>query len=98
MESHSLKDIYYDSKNIGSYGGIERLKRASNYKRSQVQNFLHSEDAYTLHKPVRRKFQRRRVIVGGIKQQFQADLIDVRNLKYENDGVCYLLTVIDVFF
>ena len=34
--------------------------------------------------------------MGGIDHQFQADLIDVRNLKKANDGFVYLLTCIDV--
>lgn len=45
---------------------------------------------------MRRNFVRRRIIVGGIDHQFQADLIDVRNLKKDNDGFVYLLTCIDV--
>ena len=98
MEQLSLlKNNYYNPKNTGSYGGVERLRRTTKYKRREVKKFLQSEDTYTLHKPIRRNFKRRRVIVGGIRQQFQADLIDVRNLKLENDGVCYLLTAIDVF-
>ena len=35
--------------------------------------------------------------MGGINQQWQADLIDVRSLKQYNDKIAYLLTVIDVF-
>ena len=97
MGTRSMKSVYYDTKNIGSFGGVERLRRSTLYKRSDVKKFLQSQDTYTLHKPVRRKFRRRRVIVGGIKQQFQADLVDVRNLKAENDNVSYLLTAIDVF-
>ena len=49
-----------------------------------------------MHKPVRRKFLRRRTIVGGIDHQWQADLIDVRTLKKDNDGYVFLLTCIDV--
>ena len=50
-----------------------------------------------LHKPVRRRFKRRCVVVGGPNQQWQADLVDESRLKKTNDGTTYLLTVIDVF-
>ena len=49
-----------------------------------------------LHKPVRRHFVRRRIVVGGLAHQFQADLIDGRNLKKVNDRLLVLLTSIDV--
>ena len=39
----------------------------------------------------------RRVIVGGMGQQWQADLVDLTKLKNDNDGMTFLLTVIDVF-
>ena len=47
--------------------------------------------------PIRRNFQRRRVVVGGIDEQWQADLVDLISLIKENKNFQYLLTVIDVF-
>ena len=41
-------------------------------------------------------FSRRRIVVGEINHQWQADLIDVQRLKRDNDGYSYLLSVIDV--
>ena len=92
-----LNAIYFDSKNVGSYGGIDRLRRAARVPANDAKKWLLGEDAYTLHKPVRRRFKRRRVIVGGMNQQWQADLVDVARLKTYNDGTTFLLTVIDVF-
>ena len=62
-----------------------------------VAEWLSEQDAYTLHKPARRHFRRRRVIVGGLRQQWQADLVDLSNLKNENDSMTFLLRVICVF-
>ena len=62
-----------------------------------VERWLSTQDAYTLHKPVRRHFKRRCVVVGGPNQQWQADLVDMSRLKAANDGTTFLLTVIDVF-
>ncbi|GFU11539.1 uncharacterized protein F54H12.2 [Trichonephila clavipes] len=44
------------------------------------------KDAYTLHKPVRHKFQRNRVFVSDIDRQFQADLVDMQSLAEFNKG------------
>ena len=50
-----------------------------------------------LHKPVRRKFKRRRVLVNGINKIWAADLVDMQAFTKFNRGVKYLLAVIDVF-
>ena len=63
----------------------------------EVKQWLSEQDTYTLHKPVRYRFRRRRVVVVGINHQWQADLVDMSRLKRYNDNHTFLLTVIDVF-
>ena len=63
----------------------------------QVKTWLQSKDTYTLHKPVRYNFPRNRVIVTGIDDQWQADLVDISSLARFNKGYKLLLTCIDVF-
>jgi hypothetical protein len=58
--------------------------------------WLQSQDTCTLHKPTRRRFPRRRVVVYGIDHQWQADLVDLAKLSFYNKGFKYLLTCIDV--
>ena len=86
---------YYNQKLVGSYGGVAALRRVVSGQ--DVERRLSEQDTYTLHKPVRRRFKRRCVVVGGPNQQWQADLVDVSRLKKTNDGTAFLLTVIDVF-
>ena len=50
-----------------------------------------------LHKPVRRKFNKRRVIVNGIDKILAADLADMKAFSKENDGFTFILLVIDIF-
>ncbi len=50
-----------------------------------------------LHKPVRRKFQRRRVIMKRIDQIWSADLVDMQWNSRQNKGYKYLLNIIDLF-
>ena len=93
----NLTATYYNVRHVGSYGGILPLSKKTKIKRETVKSWLQSQDTYTLHKPVRYKFPRRKVIVSGIGQQWQADLVDVSNLSQDNNNIKYLLTCIDVF-
>ena len=97
-----LSKIYYDIRHPASYSGVDRLwswcvrQGKKKYTREKVARWLDKQDTYTLHKPVRRKFARNRVLVGGIDEQWQADLVDLASLKKENDGITFLLTCIDI--
>ena len=73
------------------------MRRITRVPWKTVEEWLSEQDAYTLYKPARRHFGRRRVVVGGPHQQWQADLVDLSNLKTDKDGMTFLLTVIDVF-
>ena len=55
------------------------------------------ELAEKLYKPVTSNFQRRRVNVNGIDEIWAADLIDMQAFSNDNNGIIYLLTVIDIF-
>ena len=95
--------MYYSADDTGSYGGVKHLYRwavedqVPRITRNAVREFLSRQRAYTLHKPARRHFFRNRIYVGSIDTQWQADLVDMVNLKRENNGNRYILTVIDVF-
>ena len=53
--------------------------------------------AKELHKSVRRKFERRRVLVSGIDKIWAADLADMKAFFKFNQGFNFLLLVIDIF-
>jgi hypothetical protein len=54
-----------------------------------VMYFQRSSWPCTLHKPTRRRFLRRRVVVYGIDHQWQADLVDLAKLSSYNKGFKY---------
>ena len=64
MGRSKLHRQYYDQKRVGSYGGVAALQRVVPAERD-VERWLSMQDAYTLHKPVTRRFKRRCVVVGG---------------------------------
>ena len=80
---------------MASFGGVAPLSKAAN--RRNVKEWLQKQDTYTMHKPVRRKFRRRKTICVGLDHLWQIDLVDVQSLHSYNDGFKYLLCCIDCF-
>ena len=93
-----LNRTYRNPDHPASFGGVNALHRAlkGRVKVKNIRKWLQTKDSYTLHKPLRHKFPRNRVIVGGINEQFQSDLVDMQSLADFNDGYKYLLTCIDI--
>ncbi len=96
-----LKKIYYDVSNPNSFGSIDKLYNAAkskfpNLKREQVENWLKSQETYSLYKPLIKKFKRNPMISSHIDQWWQSDLSDMSSLSKDNKGYKYLLMVIDV--
>ena len=98
-----LQKIYYDPSHPASYEGLNNLynavKQEGKFKIShkQIKDWLENQDTYSLNKAVRRNFQRGRVIVSGIDDQWDADLASFAHDADQNDGYKYLLVVIDIF-
>ena len=53
--------------------------------------------AEELHRPVVRRFPKRRVVIRGIDEIWAADLVDMKAFAKDNNGFKYLLTVLDTF-
>jgi transposase InsO family protein len=92
-------ETYFDPKHPASFGSLDNFYRhtGKKYTRKQISDWLIKQDAYTLHKPVRKHFRRRITFTAGIDDLWQGDLVDLSAVSEYNDGYRYLLTVIDVF-
>lgn len=97
-----LHEIYYNPENAGSFLGPDKLFRyvrkdgkyvISKYK---IRKWLQKQEAYSLQRPVRRRFKRNKIMVTGIDDQWSADLMDMNKFANYNDGFTYILVVIDV--
>lgn len=97
-----LQEIYYNPENAGSFSGPDKLFRyvrkdgkyvISKYK---IRKWLQKQEAYSLQRPLRRRFQRNKIMVTGIDDQWSADLMDMTKFANYNDGFTYILVVIDV--
>ena len=92
-------ESYFDPKHPASFGGVDNFRKHLDKKftRKQIQDWMLKQDAYTLHKPVRKNFKRRITFTTGIDDLWQADLVDLSSISKYNEGYKFLLTVIDVF-
>jgi transposase InsO family protein len=75
---------------------VEQITRKQKQK-TYIKSWLLKQDAYTLHRAVRKRFHRNPHTVNNINDVWESDLVDIQGLSKYNDGIKYLLTVIDVF-
>ena len=67
---------YFDPAQPGSYSSFEKIYKTVKGKRNRkaLRDFLLKEDVYTLHRYKRTHFKRNQIIVGGLDQQWNADV------------------------
>lgn len=94
-----INNIYYDVSHPAGYSSLNNLAETMKHKmkRDDIRKWLQSQDTYTLHKPVQRRFSRNKYILSNFNELWQADLSDMRTYSQYNDGFNYILCVIDVF-
>lgn len=82
-----MAKIYYDPSAAGSFTGVDTFFRyvqqegkydISKYK---IRKWLQRQEPYSLQRPVRRYYRRNKVVVAGIDDQWDADLMDMTKFK-----------------
>jgi len=97
-----IRRLYYDPSKPSAFSTQQKLENAveqstgKQKQKTDIKTWLLKQDAYTLHRAVRKRFHRNSYTVN-INDVWESDLVDVQGLSKYNDGVKYLLTVIDVF-
>ena len=74
-----------------------KKKNAQKFSYSLTQEKWQEKLADELHKPIRRNFPKRRVIVHNVDDIWCSDLVDMQKLSKWNKGYKYLLMVLDLF-
>lgn len=101
-QENYLANIYYDPFAAGSFTGVDKLFRyvknqgKYNISKYKVRKWLQRQEPYSLQRPKRRQY-RNKVIIADIDDQWDSNLMDMAKFKKENDGVQYVLLVIDIF-
>ena len=83
-------------------GGVNKLwtearKPTPGLENYDMKKFLQTRYTYTRHWPARRKFPKRMVIANNINDVDQMDLVDMQKFSEFNEGVKFILTMIDCF-
>ena len=99
-----LKDKAFKIANNPNYDGYQRVLASMVYKffdkkfkGSGIINELNDQLANELHKPIIRKFKKRKVYSFFRDNIWGVDLADMQSLSKYNKGIKYLLCVIDLF-
>ena len=97
-----IERTYLNPKEAASFSSPGKIyheikKQNKNVTKKQITEWLKKQEAYTLHKPARRKFSRNRVVVGGLDYQWDADTMDMTSYKASNNEYKYVLVIIDIF-
>ena len=98
-----LEKIYFDPKHPASFQGVQKLHLAVKEEGkfeigiNRLKQWLQNNEPYSLNRSVQRNFKRSRVIVKGVDDQHDADLADFQKLSKRNNGINWLLVVIDIF-
>jgi hypothetical protein len=94
-----LQKVYYSTTNEAGFGSIQKLykhfKGQISYR--TIKEWLSSQEVYTLHKAIRRKYRRRRIYTHHFNYLWEIDLAFMNSLAKHNDGINYLFFIIDTF-
>lgn len=93
-----MEQIYHNLNHPAAYGSKKKLKTAATKHTTQeVNDYLKGQLAYTLHKPIKKKFPTRQYKTSGINDLWQMDLMEMIPYSRVNRGYKYILTCVDVF-
>ena len=95
MDTKEQASLYFSPEQPGSFAGASTFAKNQTGV-SKPEKWLQNFPAYSLHKPVRKRFKRNRVIVGSIDHLWQLDLTDLSRISEHNDGYRFLCFCIDV--
>lgn len=104
QQENYLEELYSDPAHPASYQGPETVYRAIQREGrfpqityANIRQWVQNKEGFSKNRKVSRQFERNRVIVNGIDDQWDTDLASFHSFEEDNDGFKYLLCVIDIF-
>jgi len=103
----TISDVYYNEGSPAGFSTLPKLQTTevveTKTKKGKTQSvgstkaWLEEQDAYTLHRPVRKDFARNPYTVTNVIDGWECDLLDVEPYAKYNDNFKYILSIIEVF-
>lgn len=100
----TLQENYVTPNLPGSFAGFESFFRSLKERgvalqedKHRVKEWMKGNSSYTKHRPARRRFPTNKVIVKGVDDTWQMDLMDLCSYSANNRGYNWVLVCIDVF-
>jgi len=101
----TISDLYYDEGSPAGCSTLRKLRVAevAESKKGKLQSvcstktWLQEQDAYTLHRLVRKRFARNPYTVTNVRDMWECDLLNLQSYAKYNDNFRYILSVIYVF-
>ena len=94
-EKVTLNRLY--SRGRAAYSSIQNLSKASGLSKKKVEKFLQTKTSYTKFGPPIRSFRRLEAFSNYINEFWCLDSAFVDKLASQNNGIKYLLVVVDIF-
>ena len=102
MTEQYLRKIYYDLDSNAAYTSESQLWKQikldkKKISKEELRSWLDEQNTYTLHKQYNKPRTYRKTRVNKVDEQWQADLVEMREFAEVNRSYYYMLTVTDCF-
>lgn len=92
-----VQAAYVNPGHVVAYSAPATVAKHFGISKATAKKWLEELDGYTLHREYKQPKYYNPYFVHGRREQVQADLIDVSKIAGQNDGVRFLLVLIDIF-
>ena len=92
-----MEKIWYNPEDPAAFGSVARLAKSAKQTKMMADKWLRQQMAYSLNKPLKKRFPTRRYLSKSVNWIWQMDLMEMIPYAKINKGYRYILTCVDVF-
>ena len=92
-----MQKIWFNPEDPAGFGSVATTAKAAKTSKMEADKWLRQQMAYSLNKPVLKRFPMRRYLSKSVNWMWQMDLMEMIPYARINKGYRYILTCIDVF-